>query len=262
MLIVGCCQIKIGIVIPARLESERLPRKVLLNFLGKPMLEHVWRRAIYSLPEIETVVITPNNQIIELCKRLGAQYKLTSENHENALSRIGEAAQQLKWDYYIVLQADEVLIDPESLKLLYISIKKNLDKSFFNLVSSIKIFSEIEDRNIVKCLTNSIGDVLYIFRKSPLISKKKVQLELVKRICGVYAISAESLNTVCKAEYQVLEKSESIEQLRILELGLNIFPVSVERNYPSVNTKNDINKVNQIIKKDSYQISLLNRILL
>ena len=66
----GCYQIKIGIVIPARLESERLPRKVLKIFSGIPMIEHVWRRAQLTNPVIETVIATDNEEIKKICENL------------------------------------------------------------------------------------------------------------------------------------------------------------------------------------------------
>ncbi len=261
ILIVGCYQIKIGIVIPVRLESKRLPEKALIEFLGKTMLEHVWRRTTFAIPQIETVIVTDSTKIVELCKNFGAKYLLTSKSHINALSRIGEAAQKLNWDFYIVVQADEMLIDPESLRILHDSINNNSTKSFFNLVTSLTTFKEVGDRNIVKCLLNARGYIMYIFRKSPLVSEKSTQLGLVKKICGIYAISSKSLKSTLESKHQPLENSESIEQLKILELDMQITAVQVDRNYPSVNTKRDARKARSILKNDPYQKNILNRIL-
>ncbi len=225
------------------------------------MLEHVWRRTTFAIPQIETVIITDNTKIIELCKNFGAKYLLTSKSHINALSRIGEAAQHLNWDFYIVVQGDEMLIDPESLRILHDSINNNPTKSFLNLVTSLTNLKEVEDRNIVKCLLNASGYIMYMFRKSPLISEKTIQLGLIKKICGIYAISSKSLKLTSESKYQPLENSESIEQLKILELNMQIMAVQVARNYPSVNTKKDVRTVHSIIKRDPYQKSILNRIL-
>ena len=118
----GYCQIKIGIVIPARLESERLPRKVLKMSSGLPMIEHVWRRAQLTNPVIETVIATDSEEIKKVCENFGAKCYITSKNHPNGLSRISEISSRLNWDFYIVLQADEILID---IKLRLIAIRKN-----------------------------------------------------------------------------------------------------------------------------------------
>jgi 3-deoxy-manno-octulosonate cytidylyltransferase (CMP-KDO synthetase) len=225
------------------------------------MLEHVWRRTTFAIPEIETVIITDSDKIVELCKTLGANYLLTSKSHNNALSRIGEASKKLNWDFYIVVQADEILIDPESLKELYYSINLDSTKSFFNLVTPLKSFKEVQDRNTVKCLLNAHGFIMYIFRKSPLVSEKSIQLALIKKISGIYAISSKSLKLTLESQLQPLENSESIEQLKILELDMQIIAVSVARNYPSVNTKADARAVRTIIKNDPYQKSILSSIL-
>lgn len=102
---------------------------------------------------------------------------------------------------------------------------------------------------------------MYIFRKSPLVSEKSTQLRLIKKICGIYAISSESLKSTLESKYQPLENSESIEQLKILELDMQIMAVQVDRNYPSVNTKRDAREVRSIINNDPYQKNILNRIL-
>ena len=128
----GCYQIKIGIVIPARLESERLPRKVLKIFSGIPMIEHVWRRAQLANPVIETVIATDSEEIKKICENFGAKCYLTSKNHPNGLSRISEISSQLNWDFYIVLQADEILIDPEYLSNLY----KKIQLLFYTIVGN------------------------------------------------------------------------------------------------------------------------------
>ena len=145
----GCYQIKIGIVIPARLESERLPRKVLKIFSGIPMIEHVWRRAQLTNPVIETVIATDSEEIKKICENFGAKCYLTSKNHPNGLSRISEISSTLKWDFYIVLQADEILIDPDYLSNLYRKIQLNPEQNFFNLVPKLQNNLELYDKNVV-----------------------------------------------------------------------------------------------------------------
>ena len=133
----------IGIVIPARLDSERLPGKVLKDFLGMPMIEHVWRRAQLTNPLLETVIATDSSEIKKTAEKFGANCILTSKDHKNGLSRVGEVANVLKWDHYLVLQADEILIEPESLNLLARITLSNAKFQFFNLITKLEKLEEI-----------------------------------------------------------------------------------------------------------------------
>ena len=125
----------IGIVIPARLDSERLPGKVLKDFLGMPMIEHVWRRAQLTNPLLETVIATDSSEIKKIAEKFGANCILTAKDHKNGISRVGEIVNTLNWDHYLVLQADEILIEPESLNLLAITTISNSKFQFFNLIT-------------------------------------------------------------------------------------------------------------------------------
>ena len=253
----GCYQIKIGIVIPARLESERMPRKVLKIFSGIPMIEHVWRRAQLTNPVIETVIATDSEEIKKACENFGAKCYLTSKNHPNGLSRISEISSTLNWDFYIVLQADEILIDPEYLDSLYKEIVINPKKHFFNLITDLSNKSELTDKNIVKCVLRNDKTIINIFRKSGFISSEEIQLALIKKICGVFAISKNCLSIVSGAGPQKIEISESIEQMKVIELGMNILAVHTKRNYPSVNTPEEALLVEKILDMDPRQKQIL-----
>jgi 3-deoxy-manno-octulosonate cytidylyltransferase (CMP-KDO synthetase) len=254
---VGYYQIKIGIVIPARLESERLPRKVLKMFSGLPMIEHVWRRAQLTNPVIETVIATDSEEIKKVCENFGAKCYITSKNHPNGLSRVSEISSILNWDFYIVLQADEILIDPKYLDELYKEIEVNSKQQFFNLIVDLNNKSELTDKNTVKCLLRDDRTIINIFRKSGLVSSEETQLKIIKKICGVFAISTNCLSIVSGAQPQKIEISESIEQMKIIELGINILAVNVGINYPSVNTSEEAQLVEKILDMDPRQKNIL-----
>jgi len=254
---VGYYQIKIGIVIPARLESSRLPRKVLKIFSELPMIEHVWRRAQLTNPIIETVIATDSEEIKKVCENFGAKCYMTSKNHPNGLSRVSEISSLLKWDFYIVLQADEILIDPECLNELYKEIEMNSRQQFFNLITDLNNKSELTDQNIVKCVLRYDKTIINMFRKSGLVSSEETQLKLIKKICGVFAISKNCLSIVLGAQPQEIEISESIEQMKIIELGMNILAVNAKMNYPSVNTPEEALLVEKILEMDPRQKQIL-----
>ena len=174
-------------MIPARLDSERLPGKVLKDFLGMPMIEHVWRRAQLTNPLLETVIATDSSEIKKTVEKFGANCILTSKDHKNGLSRVGEIVNVLKWDHYLVLQADEILIEPESLNLLARTALSNSKYQFFNLITKLEKLEEIGDVNIVKCITREDNSIITMARKSNSTAPELQQMEYTNKICGVYS---------------------------------------------------------------------------
>ena len=221
------------------------------------MIEHVWRRAQLTNPIIETVIATDSEEIKEVCENFGAKCYMTSKNHPNGLSRISEISSLLKWDFYIALQADEMLIDPECLNDLYKEIKKNPKEQFFNLTTDLNNELELTDQNIVKCVLRDDKTIMSMFRRSGLVSPEETQLKLIKKICGVFAISDNCLSIVSGAQPQKFEISESIEQMKIIELGINILAVYTKINYPSVNTPEEALLVKKILDIDSRQKQII-----
>jgi len=252
--------LKIGIVIPVRLESERLPSKVLKDFLGKPMIEHVWRRAQLVNPKIETVIATDSKIIKDVCEEFGAQTLITSSSHINGLSRVGEVARILNWDFYVVLQADEILVEPESLEKLISTLQSTKSYDFYNLITNLEDITDLDDANVVKCLVRENNSVITIFRKSSSVASAEKQLIFTKKICGIFAISDKTLQLVVGSPPQKMEISESIEQMKIIEMGIDILGVSIVKSYPSVNTVNDALLVEKILREDELQKAILSSI--
>jgi len=252
--------LKIGIVIPARLQSERLPNKVLRPFLGKVMIEHVWMRANSIKEKVEIVVATDSSEIKKVCESFGARVMLTSNNHQNGLSRTGEIAKTLNWDFYIILQADEILIDPKNLEFLIKTIKEKNPSPFYNLITNLKKVSELTDRNVVKCLIRNDNSLINIFRLSGSIASEATQMAFTKKICGLFAISHKCLNEIINLPAQIIETNESIEQMKLIELNYKVHGVEVKDNYPSVNTESEANEVLEILSQDPYQKSILAQI--
>ena len=253
-------KLKIGIIIPARLESKRLPNKVLKPFLGKPMIEHVWRRSQLVNSSIETVIATDSNEIATFCKVFEAKTLITSSNHINGLSRVGEASKILNWDFYIVLQADEILVEPKHLNKLIGAIKATKKQQFFNLITNLTHYNDLSDINIVKCLVREDNSIINIFRKSGSVASEENQLNFTKKMCGIFAISKEALEKVLKAPAQRIEVGESIEQMKAIELGLEILGVEIEENYPSVNTEADALEALKILETNQKQKTIFNLI--
>jgi 3-deoxy-manno-octulosonate cytidylyltransferase (CMP-KDO synthetase) len=217
------------------------------------MIEHVWRRSQLVTPKVETVIATDSDEIAAVCKTINAKTLMTSSNHINGLSRVGEASKTLNWDFYIVLQADEILVEPKNLDKLIGVIKATKKQQFFNLVTNLTSRNELSDKNIVKCLVREDNSIINIFRKSGSVSSEENQLTFTKKICGIFAISKEALDSVVKAPAQRIEVSESIEQMKTIELGIEILGVEINKSSPSVNTESEAVEVLKILETDEKQ---------
>jgi len=251
---VGYYQIKIGIVIPARLESKRLPGKVLTKFSGKPMIEHVWSRANLVLKNNNIIIATDNTKIAQTSKDFGAQVLLTKKNHQNGLSRIGEVSDKLKWDFYIVLQADELLIEPSSIVRLLKSINSKSDA--FNIVTDLSE-GDMQNRNVVKCTLARNKQIITFFRKNWYSTLNPSMFNITRKLCGLYAVSHDSLKLVTSYRNQNLEKYEKIEQFKFLELNQKIQAIEVANSYLSINTLKDASEAKKILSEDNLQKKIL-----
>jgi len=257
---VGYCQIseaKIGIVIPARLGSTRLPRKPLLQFFGLEMIEHVRRRCVLVLNEKLVAVSSPDLEILTLIDSYGGFTHKSQASHQNGLSRAAEFSSQVDWSHFIIVQGDEILVLPEQIRTLIDFIKENPNTDFVNLISPINQETEIHDPSIVKCSLRNDDTVIDVFRKSPLTCEVNLQISILKKITGLFAISARTLNLYRSTNAGVIERQESIEQMRLIESGISIKALVSKLNYPSVNVPEDIDRVNYVLENDLNQKTCL-----
>jgi 3-deoxy-manno-octulosonate cytidylyltransferase (CMP-KDO synthetase) len=251
----------IAIVIPARLDSVRLPNKVLLEFSGLPMIEHVRRRGLMNTHSVPVLVATGDDQIIEVIENFGGQFIRTHNDHADGLSRVSEAVLNLPFKHYIVLQGDEILAVPSEIDRLIEAISQNPEIEVWNQITPLTHEDELANVSVVKCLTDSLEEIYSIFRKSPLTCNTNEQMALVSKICGLFAVSKSALIDISSRENTRLQKAESIEQIKFIEYGYSIKSLSTNFNFPSINVLEDIDKVKEVIKTSSQQKRLINDVI-
>jgi len=269
MLTAGCFPIKkskktgtgIAIVIPARLASERLPNKVLLDFAGLPMIEHVRRRAMMNRYSVPVYVASGDTEILEIVEYFGGRCLRTYKDHTDGLSRVNEAVANLSFEHYIILQGDEILVVPSEIDRVIEEISNSPEVEVWNQITSLFHPDELENVNIVKCLTDTSNNIFSIFRKSPLTSKIDKQMTLVSKICGLFAVSKGAMNEICRKENSRLQMAESIEQLKFIEYGFLIKSIATAFNFPSINLLEDVDKVKEVIRTSPQQSRMLDEIL-
>ena len=253
--------VPLGIIIPARLDSTRLSKKLLIDLYGIPMIEHVRRRAKLNKFGIPVVVATGDQEIKNKIESYGGYVLTTSGIHENGLSRVGESHETLNWERYIILQGDEILIDPLELDaLIQINLQNGAPDSC-NVITRMKSLAQIEDPSIVKCVIGTDEKIKYLFRRSPLTASNERQLENVFKVCGLFSLTSNLLKVMLNHSQTPLAELESIEQLKIVELGFDLVPYFSDSDFPSVNLAKDLDEVEILLSEDKIQKSILKLIL-
>jgi 3-deoxy-manno-octulosonate cytidylyltransferase (CMP-KDO synthetase) len=235
-------------IIPARYASTRFPGKPLADIKGKPMIVRVYERAKQALDNV--VVATDDARIFEAVKNAGGKVVVTSAEHPSGTDRCREAMEiyQIEsgkeYDIIINIQGDEPFIRPEQILLLMNSFK---DPSI-DIATLIKV---IEDPNLIfdvnkpKVVVNRKKEALY-FSRSPIPNIRGFENDewfdrhIFYQHIGMYAYKANVLTEITKLEQGILEKAESLEQLRWLENGYKIKTALTEQESYGIDTPEDL----------------------
>lgn len=231
--------IEFDVIIPARLQSTRFPRKLLHEFYGLPMLEHVRRRALLINGVRDVIVATCDKEIFELVISYGGRAMMTSDGCDNGTERISEASNKLNSKYIILLQGDEPCFYPDNIENLIKYVLKT-EGIFYNLVSPISDINILTNKSSVKCSVNEEMNITSCFRTTPFISSFIFQKQIVKKLLGIMCFERKFLSNFRNLKVSKLSKEESIEQLKLLENKVLMQAVEVKKDIPSLNIKEDI----------------------
>ena len=232
-------------VIPARLASTRLPRKILREICGRPMLAHVYEAARACGELADVIVATDSQEILDVCQQNGWTARLTSPAHRSGTERIHEVAQWVAADVYINVQGDEPLARPEHISTLLALMKDHEVQ-----VGTIKTpcaAGDVNNPNAVKVVTDGAGRALY-FSRSPIPYDRDGAsgVGYFKHL-GFYAYRKAALDTFCSLPESPLERSERLEQLRFLESGIAIHVAETPFDTVGVDTEEDLRRVEKIL---------------
>jgi 3-deoxy-manno-octulosonate cytidylyltransferase (CMP-KDO synthetase) len=226
-------------VIPARLASTRLPRKVLREVAGRPLLAWVVEAA-RACPQLDRVLVaTDSEEVAEFCRRIGCAVELTAANLASGTDRIHAVAQLHDADVYVNIQGDEPLLRPEHiLALLRPFAQAEVD------VSTLKVRcteENIANPNAVKVVTDTDGRALYFSRAAiPFHRDAADPVPQYWKHIGLYAYRKRALNLFPTLPPSGLERAERLEQLRFLENGLAIYVEATEFDTIGVDTEDDL----------------------
>lgn len=252
---------KVVAVIPAHLASVRFPGKILFEFHGLPMIEHVRRRALMSRSIDEVYVATCDTEIAEKIQAYGGQVIMTANTHTNGTSRVAEAAEHIDCTHIVLLQGDEPLLLPSHLDAILMAMRDNPEGDAWNATGPIEHEDELDRHSFVKCAINERNRILYCFRRSPCYCEFETQKHFVRKILGIIAYRKEFIRKLAKMDASPIEKAEFIEQMRIIENTYELVSVPVDPSLPSVNEPKEAEIILEYIENNPQQQELLNRVL-
>jgi 3-deoxy-manno-octulosonate cytidylyltransferase (CMP-KDO synthetase) len=250
------------VIIPARYASTRLPGKPLLPIGGKPLIEHVWRRALESAC-CEAWVATDDRRIAEAVEGFGGQVVMTSPHHLSGTDRLAEVAASLGLgdsEIVVNLQGDEPFIPGAQLGQLAAALAAHPACGLATFATPIHDAAELFDPNVVKVVTADDGRALYFSRAPIPFQRGAFSLSSAppaglppgtpfQRHLGLYAYRVATLRAVTSAPPSKLELAESLEQLRALAIGISIHVSFLEHAPgPGIDTPEDLLRAEQLLK--------------
>ena len=251
------------VVIPARLGSTRLPRKVLRNIAGKPLVRYVWEAARASGAD-EVIIATDDSGVATECEAFGARVLTTAATHQSGTDRVNEVARSLGWakdDIVVNLQGDEPLMPPALVREAARLLVDDSAADIATLCHPLHSAEEWLNPNVVKLVMDRRGYALY-FSRAPLPWKRDpvsaadaaahMPPELAYRHIGLYAYRVGSLAQFSELPPSELEQCEALEQLRALTHGFRI-RVGITENPPprGVDTEDDLAAVAAVLARSS-----------
>lgn len=238
-------------VIPARYSASRFEGKVLVDILGKPMIQHVWERAKKARVLDDVIIACDDERVASVAKNFGANIVLTAKAHVCGTDRIIEVINPLDVKVVVNIQADEPLISPIAIDTVARTLLDNDKLLMVTLMKKITDPAEIADPNVVKVVVDKNDFALYFSRAA--IPFYPVNTEAQERFCykhiGLYGYTKDFLFTYKNLPVSRLEKSERLEQLRVLEEGYRIKLVETKYDTVGVDVPQDLEKVKEYLRK-------------
>jgi 3-deoxy-manno-octulosonate cytidylyltransferase (CMP-KDO synthetase) len=232
-------------IIPARLPSTRLPRKILREINGCPMLAHVYEgvRACHDLADV--IVATDSTEIEDVCLANGWHVRMTSPAHRSGTDRVHEVAKMVAADVYVNVQGDEPMARREHLDAL-LRLMEREDVQVGTLKTPCAA-EDVGNPNAVKVVTSLDGRALYFSRATVPFDRDRSGSVVYFKHLGFYAYRKAALDAFCLWPESEMERSERLEQLRFLDNGVAIHVAETPFDTVGVDTEEDLNRVAKLL---------------
>jgi 3-deoxy-manno-octulosonate cytidylyltransferase (CMP-KDO synthetase) len=242
---------RIAGIIPARLASTRLPRKVLRTLCGRPMIEWVWRAAQASGLMDPVVVATDADEVAEVCRARGIPCLMTSPVLASGSDRVREAARQIDAEIYVNIQADEPTLTPDFFPpLLALFARPEVEVATLAVLCPPE---EFENPHAVKVVSALDGRALYFSRATIPFDRNRPHgggaFTGYRKHLGIYAYRKAALERFSELPSGLLEQVEQLEQLRLLENGIHIYVAAAPRDTIGVDTEEDLKRAEAVLRQ-------------
>lgn len=234
-------------VIPARMASTRFPRKMLAPINGKPMVQHVYEKAVAAKNLDRVVIACDHEEIADACRKFGADFMMTSPELASGTDRVAKVAESMDAEYVLNIQGDEPLMSTQLIDDLVSAMHKDSQVVMGTAVRRLEDVAAWQDPNVVKAVLDDDGFALY-FSRSPIPFHRDHPdhiPSMVYKHLGIYAYQKDFLLAITKLPPSVLELSERLEQLRVLQTGHRIKTVITAFDSIGIDTPEDLQKLVQ-----------------
>ena len=242
---------RIVAIIPARMGSSRFPGKPLASLLGRPMIEHVYRRVALCAAMEEVYVATCDAEIFQAVEKFGGRAVMTSDVHQRASDRVAEAARAIDAEIVVLVQGDEPMTVPEMLEHAVAPMRDDPSIGCVNLAKRVTTEAEFRDPNTIKVVMDRAGDALY-FSREPIPTPRMLGLAgipIFKQVC-IIPFRRAALFEYASLAPTPLERAESIDMLRFLEHGRRVRLVETAYDTHAVDTPQDLRHVEALMAND------------
>jgi 3-deoxy-manno-octulosonate cytidylyltransferase (CMP-KDO synthetase) len=226
-------------IIPARWGSTRFPGKPLYLIAGKPLLRHVWERCRRAEKLDSVIIATDDLRIANAAFDWGAEVALTASRHQSGTDRVSEVAKKGKEFAYIInIQGDEPLVDPCLIDKLIEKLRSDRKIEIVTAAHAFQNAAEASSPHQVKVVVDLMGRALYFSRTAIPYPHNVSQIKYLRHQ-GIYGFRRETLLQFVKWKPTLLERAESLEQLRALENGVSVHVLVTKDGSPGVDTPED-----------------------
>ena len=244
----------VATVIPARYSAQRLPGKPLADIHGKPMIQHVYERAARASGVSITGVATDDPRIAEAVERFGGKVWMTSPDLQSGTDRVAAVARMHpEIDIFVNVQGDEPMMDPRAIEA-GVELVRSGRFQMSTVMTPMKDLSDLSNSAVVKVISDDLGRAIY-FSRHPIPYSRKPAPEagepfVCRRHVGLYVYRRETLLQFSSLSPCLMERAESLEQLRALQAGIPIGIAEVDFLSIGVDTPEELEKVRRILSSE------------
>lgn len=240
-------------MVPARLQSSRLPEKALIDIQGMPMVIHTCKRSQLAKSLDEVYLVTDSEEIKRAGESYGIKVIMTSANHQTGSDRLAEACQYVDCDIVVNIQGDEPLVNPDHIDAI---IGPLLHDPSLQIAVGVTPYEKKNSASDIKAVLDLDGNIMYCSR-TDLPSDARTPVEELLKMVFIVPFRKSFLLQYTSLDPTPLERIEYNEYLRVLEHGIKIRAVNVDDAKISVDTPEDLEEIRRLILGDNLRFKYM-----